>query len=233
MTSVRVLCSNWEMTIPFASYFDHTLLRPTARVDEIEALCQEAMDHSFYAVCVNPCWLSLCKNLLLPSSVKLCTVVGFPLGANDSVVKLKETELALLAGAQEIDCVLNIGFLKSQKFEAAGNELKSIVKLCQNRALVKVIVESGILSNEELKTAIQLVNESGAEFIKTSTGFASVGATDEAIKTMQHLGRTGLKIKASGGIKTASDFKKFVAAGATRIGASQSVAILKELVEEK
>jgi deoxyribose-phosphate aldolase len=219
------------MALPFASYFDHTLLRPTASVEEIETLCQEAIEHSFYSVCVNPCWLSLCQRILLKSSVQLCTVVGFPLGANDSVVKLKETELALLAGAQEIDCVLNIGFLKSNKFEAAGSELKSIVNLCKNSALVKVIVESGILSVEELKVAIQLVNESGAEFIKTSTGFANVGATEDAIKNMQLWGRSGLKIKASGGIKTATDFNKFVAAGASRIGASQSVAILKELLE--
>lgn len=221
------------MTIPFSSYFDHTLLRPTAISEEFATLCQEAVEHSFYAVCINPCWLPFCKSILHKSSVKICTVVGFPLGANDTVVKLKETELALYAGAQEIDCVLNIGFLKSHKLDAVGSELKNIVKLCKDKALVKVIVESGVLTNNELKAAIELVNESGAEFIKTSTGFASVGATEDAIKSMCLLGRPGLQIKASGGIKTAEDFKKFAAAGATRIGASQSVAILKDLLGQK
>lgn len=233
MTSTEVLCSNWEMTQDIASYFDHTLLRPTASAEEIEALCREALEHQFFAVCVNPCWLSLCRGLLKNSKVQLCTVVGFPLGANDTVVKLKETELALSAGAQEIDCVINIGFLKSQKMDPVASELKKIVNLCKNSALVKVIVESGILSADELNVAIDLVNESGAEFIKTSTGFATVGATEEAIKSMRLRGRPQLKIKASGGIKTASDFKKFVSAGATRIGASQSVSILKDLLGEK
>ncbi len=215
----------------FSKFIDHTLLRPTATASEIETLCKEAIEYSFYSVCVNPCWLSACNEHLSSSSVKLCTVVGFPLGTNESQLKLNETELALKRGAQEIDCVLNIGFLKSQMLSATSEEIKNIVSLCRSQALVKVIVESGVLSNEELKTAIHLVNESGAEFIKTSTGFASVGATEEAVKLMRSLGRSDLKIKASGGIKTATDFRKYVDLGVSRIGASQSVAILKDLME--
>lgn len=214
---------------PFARYVDHTLLRPTATEAEIEKLCAEAIEHCFYAICVNPCWLSFCQKQLSSSRVQLCTVVGFPLGANHPKTKLRETELALKEGAQEIDCVLNIGFLKSKKISAALEDIKDIVQLCKSQALVKVIVESGILSESELKIAIDLVNESGAEFIKTSTGFASIGATEEAVKLMRLTGRPGLKIKASGGIKTAEDFKKYLELGVSRIGASQSVTILKEL----
>jgi deoxyribose-phosphate aldolase len=213
----------------FAAYFDHTLLRPTATEQEIVQLCKEATAHSFFSVCVNPCWLAICKSLLSNSSVKLCTVVGFPLGANDTLTKLKETEEALSNGAQEIDCVINLGFLKSGKTKLVQQELQEIHSLCAGTALVKVIVESGILSHEELLSAITLVNNSSAEFIKTSTGFAAVGATEDAVKTMRQFGRGGLQIKASGGIKTAQDFQKYTKLGATRIGASQSVAILQEL----
>lgn len=213
----------------FARYFDHTLLKQTATSLEIETLCREALEHSFFSVCVNPCWLSFCQQFLSQSPVKLCTVIGFPLGATSLKSKLDETANALGEGAQEIDCVMNIGFLKSQKTSLIAEELSGIMQLCQKKALVKVIVESGVLSETELQTSIQLVNDSGAEFIKTSSGFASIGATASAVKTMHALGRPGLQIKASGGIKTAADFKLFTALGASRIGASQSVSILSEL----
>ncbi|MBY0384533.1 deoxyribose-phosphate aldolase [bacterium] len=217
----------------FAQYFDHTLLRQTANAIEIETLCREAIEHSFFSVCVNPCWLSLCQQFLSRSSVKLCTVIGFPLGANSIKSKLDETANALGEGAQEIDCVMNIGYLKSQKTSFIAEELAGMTRLCKGTALVKVIVESGVLSETELHTAIQLVNDSGAEFIKTSSGFASVGATVAAVKMMRTLGRPDLKIKASGGIKTAKDFKTFTSLGASRIGSSQSVAILSELLEAR
>ena len=213
----------------WASYFDHTLLKQSATDVEIETLCAEAKNHSFFSVCVNPCWVSLCREHLAGTPVKVCTVVGFPLGANQTKIKLAETQQALIDGAGEIDCVLNVGFLKSKKTQLVLEELRQIVHICQNRALVKVIVESGILSRDELLTAIELVNESGAEFIKTSTGFANVGATEEAVQLMKTHGRKNLSIKASGGIKTAADFQKFILLGAQRIGASQSVAILQDL----
>lgn len=213
----------------YAAYFDHTLLRPTATEQEILRLCEEAITHSLFSVCVNPCWLAACKATLSASSVKLCTVIGFPLGANETLTKLRETELALEQGADEIDCVINLGYLKSGKASLVSSELQQLTSLCKGHALVKVIVESGVLSPEELVTAIDLVNKSGAEFIKTSTGFAQTGATEAAVKTMRKLGRSGLQIKASGGIKTADDFRKYVDLGASRIGASQSVSILQEL----
>lgn len=218
-----------DLTQNFAAYFDHTLLRASATEAEIVRLCDEALQHSFFSVCVNPCWLSVCKAALSSSSVKLCTVVGFPLGANDTLAKLRETEIALKAGAHEIDAVINLGFLKSGKIKELSDELLQLAQLCKGAALVKVIVESGMLSREELSTAIDIVNQSSVEFIKTSTGFATVGATEEAVTLMRTLGRAGLKIKASGGIKTAHDFRKFVTLGASRIGASQSVSILQEL----
>jgi deoxyribose-phosphate aldolase len=225
----ELLQDGMDSTKMFAASFDHTLLRPTATENEIVQLCEEAVEHSFFSVCVNPCWLDVCKATLATSSVKLCTVVGFPLGANDSFTKLKETESALKHGANEIDCVLNIGFLKSGRAQLVANELTQLTSICRGHALVKVIVESGVLSHEELLQAISLVNESSAEFIKTSTGFAHIGATEVAVKTMRQFGRPNLKIKASGGIKTAEDFRKYVDLGASRIGASQSVSILKEL----
>ncbi len=217
----------------YAAYFDHTLLRPTATEQEILQLCQDAINHSLFSVCVNPCWLTTCKATLTASAVKLCTVVGFPLGANETLTKLKETELALQYGADEIDCVINIGFLKSGKTQLIASELKQLTSICKNHALLKVIVESGILSQDELAVAIDLVNQSGAEFIKTSTGFAQTGATEEAVQTMLQLGRPGLQIKASGGIKSADDFRQYISLGASRIGASQSVSILQELARSQ
>ena len=213
----------------YAAYFDHTLLRPTATQQEILQLCEDAITHSLFSVCVNPCWLTACKAALSASSVKLCTVIGFPLGANETLTKLRETELALQNGADEIDCVINLGFLKSGKTQLMANELKQLTAICRGHALVKVIVESGSLSHDELVVAIDLVNKSGAEFIKTSTGFAQTGATETAVQTMRQLGRPGLQIKASGGIKSADDFRKYVDLGASRIGASQTVSILQEL----
>jgi len=213
----------------FHSYFDHTLLKPDAMQSEIEKLCSEALEYKFFSVCVNPHWIPVVRRLLTSSSVKTCTVVGFPLGANLFTTKIAETEQALAAGAEEIDCVINIGALKSGDVATVKKELAGIVDLCQPNFLVKVIVESGILTDDELATAIKLVSDSGAEFIKTSTGFAAKGASPEAVSAMKQLGRPGLKIKASGGIRTAQDFKIYSNLGVDRIGASRSVEILKEL----
>jgi len=217
------------MTTSFSQYFDHTLLKPTATTHDILQLCQEAQTHHFFSVCVNPYWIPLCVDSLRESSVEVCTVVGFPLGANTITTKLRETEEALTLGATEIDVVINIGALKEQQHKYVKQELMSVVDICKNHALVKVIVESGVLNPEELSWAIDAVNESGAEFIKTSTGFAAVGARPESVAQMKNLGRPGLKIKASGGIRTAQDFLQYVELGVHRVGASQSVSILKDL----
>jgi deoxyribose-phosphate aldolase len=211
-----------------ASYFDHTSLKADATLSDITQLCNEARTNNFFAVCVNPFWISQCRPLLAGSSVKICTVIGFPLGAS-GVSSVQETLWALNQGAQEIDCVLNIGALKSQLFKPMQNELNEIVSVTRGRALVKVIVESGILTTEELRQAILAVNASGAEFIKTSTGFATQGATVEAVQMMKELRRSGLKIKASGGIRTAEDAKTYLDLGVDRIGASQSVSIFEAL----
>jgi len=216
-------------TAKAARYIDHTLLKQSATRTEIAKLCAEAMEFNFYSVCVNPFWIPLCRRVLANSKVKVCTVVGFPLGANLTKTKIEETAHALAEGAQEIDCVINVGALKSGNLPVVGDELEGIISQCRGRALVKVIVESGLLTQEQLIAVIQVVNESGAEFIKTSTGFASTGATPEAVQLMRKFGRPDLQIKASGGIRNAEDFQNYVALGATRIGASRSVEILKEL----
>ncbi len=214
---------------PLAPFFDHTVLKPDATSQDIKKLCAEALEHQFFSVCVNPHWIPPCALLLRDSSVKVCTVVGFPLGANSSAVKIFETEEALRAGASEIDVVINIGALKDNHLSLVTQELQDVVRTCRGKALVKVIVESGILKPQELLWAIDCVNNSGAEFIKTSTGFAGTGATPEAVNQMKLHGRSGLKIKASGGIRTAADFKTYVDLGVHRIGASKSVEILKDL----
>jgi deoxyribose-phosphate aldolase len=212
-----------------AKYFDHTLLKQSATRTEVAKLCSEAMEHGFFSVCVNPFWVAMCRKILAASQVKTCTVVGFPLGANLTKTKIEETVHAVSEGAQEIDCVINVGALKSGNLPVIGDELEGIISACRGRALVKVIVESGLLNHEELLSVIQIVSDSGAEFIKTSTGFASTGATPEAVQAMKKFGRPGLQIKASGGIRSADDFKTYVSLGATRVGASRSVEILKEL----
>ena len=233
MTSRRRAATFFAMEMKLAQYFDHTLLKQSATRAEIAKLCAEAKEHGFFSVCVNPYWVPFCRELLGGSPVLTCTVVGFPLGANLATSKVDETKRVLAEGAQEIDFVLNVGALKSGELTSVSEELSGIVEACQNRALVKVIVESGILLSDELLSAIQLVNASGAEYIKTSTGFATTGATPEAVQTMKKLGRPGLKIKASGGIRSVSDFKFYTGLGVHRIGASASVEILGELRKEK
>lgn len=217
------------MTPSYSHYFDHTLLKPDATSKDILQLCQEAQTHAFFSVCVNPYWVPTCVEALKQTSVAVCTVVGFPLGANTATTKIAETETCLRLGATEIDVVLNIGALKDRRTQYVAEELQSVVAVCKERALVKVIVESGLLNTDELSWAVDAVNESGAEFIKTSTGFAAVGATPESVHQMKLQGRSGLKIKASGGIRTAQDFMQYVNLGVHRIGASKSVSILKDL----
>ncbi|MBY0315732.1 MAG: deoxyribose-phosphate aldolase [Bdellovibrionales bacterium] len=211
-----------------AHLFDHTVLKQDATSDDVKNLCREAREHNFFSVCVNPCWIRLTQKELAGSAVKVCTVIGFPLGANTTEAKLSEAQDAISLGADELDFVMNVGALKSGDFNLVKNELKTLIQAVDKKALSKIIVESGALTREELSQAIQAVNESGAEFIKTSTGFFGTGATVEAIKLMRELGRPGLKIKASGGIRSYDDFQKFYALNVERVGASKSVEILKD-----
>jgi deoxyribose-phosphate aldolase len=209
---------------------DHTLLKPDATPDQIAQLSYEARKYRFASVCVNPTHVRLCAELLQGSQVKVCTVVGFPLGATPPEVKLFETQNALKDGATEIDMVINIGALKSNDYELVARDIRGIVLSAhQAGALVKVIIETGLLTREEKVAACLLAKEAGADFVKTSTGFSGGGATTEDVALMREVVGAGLGVKASGGIKTYEDAQSMLSAGATRIGASAGVAILHGL----
>jgi deoxyribose-phosphate aldolase len=213
-----------------ARMIDHTLLKPEASREQIEKLCREAARFDFAAVCVNAYWIPLCAAILRPTPVKVCTVVGFPLGATLTSAKRGETAEALRLGADEIDMVMNIGAIKSGDYARVENDIRAIAEVTQDAgALLKVIFENVLLTREEKIAACELSLAAGADFVKTSTGFSSGGATVEDVALMRaHVGnRAG--VKAAGGIRTADQFQAMVAAGADRIGASASVAICRKL----
>lgn len=210
------------MTI--AEYFDHTNLNPAASQGDIETLCQEAIEHGFFSVCVNPVHVKLAKKLLVDSSVKVTTVVGFPLGQNLTSVKVFETMQAVSDGADEIDMVLNYGALKEGDLEQVKSDISAVRQACPSQVL-KVILETSQLSDEEIITACEICEIAKADFVKTSTGFRGDGATTHHVKLMKTYFH-GL-VKASGGIRTYEDFKDMVDAGADRIGASASVSIVQ------
>lgn len=219
-----------------ARKFDHTNLQTDATEGDIARLCRESIERGFFAVCVNPCYLSLTRPLLAGTSVRVCTVAGFPLGANATAAKLAETAQALRDGADEIDVVMNLGLFKSRKTTEVETELQQIagaVKSAGADKICKVIVESALLSPGEIELACRVVDESGADFIKTSTGFSKAGgATLEALEVIQrHRGR--LKVKAAGGIRNLDTALAMLRAGADRLGSSQSVAILAELQQRQ
>lgn len=213
-----------------AQMIDHTLLKPDAVPSRVEQLCREASENSFFSVCINPNYVPLAAKLLQDSSVAVCTVVGFPLGAHQTVVKAKETELALDQGACEIDMVLNIGALKSGDYTLCRDDIAPLADLCkQKNALLKVILETCLLSDEEKNTACSICMDAGADFVKTSTGFSSGGATVDDIRLMSAaVSKAGLGVKASGGIRTYQHAIAMIEAGATRIGASSSLAIIQD-----
>jgi len=217
-----------------ASKFDHTNLQPDATAADIELLCREAKDHDFFAVCINPCYVRLARNVLSGSPVKVFTVVGFPLGANASSTKLAETETGLRDGAEEIDMVMNIGAFKSGRTAEVIEEIRQVVRIVKSAGaekICKVIVESALLTSSEIEQACKIVNTAGADFIKTSTGFSKAGgATIEAVDLMNR-NRGKLKVKAAGGIKDLNTALSMLYAGADRLGSSRSVAILAELRE--
>ena len=212
-----------------ASMIDHTLLKPEATRAQVEQVCDEAKQHGFASVCVNPTHVRLCAQRLKGSPVKVCTVVGFPLGATLPEVKAFETQQALEAGATEIDMVVNIGALKSQDNDLVARDMAAVVRAAHaGNALVKVILEAALLSDDEKITACQLAQSAGADFVKTSTGFGPGGATVEDVALMRRAVGPAMGIKAAGGIRTLADAQKMIAAGATRIGASASVKMMAE-----
>ncbi|MBP1765448.1 MAG: deoC [Firmicutes bacterium] len=202
-----------------AKYIDHTLLKADATVEDIIRLCQEAETYGFAAVCINPCYVDLAAHLLAESEVNVCTVIGFPLGANLTEVKVLETKEAVLRKAKEVDLVMNIGAAKSGRWEAVVDEIKQVVEAADG-AVVKVIIETALLTTEEKKQACQAVIDGGAQYVKTSTGFSSGGATEEDVRLLKELVGDQLKIKAAGGIRTREQAETMIAAGAARIGTS-------------
>lgn len=205
-------------------YIDHTLLKPTATTSDIEKLCKEAIDHKFYAACVNGCYAKLANEQLQGSSVKLAVVIGFPLGAMSTDSKVYEARNGVENGANEIDMVMNVGWLKSGKFDLIQHEISSIKKAIGSTVL-KVIIETCYLSNNEKIKACELAMAAGADFVKTSTGFGTGGATLEDVKLMKDVVGNTTKIKASGGIKDRATALKYIALGVSRIGTSSGIAI--------
>ena len=210
-----------------AQYIDHTLLKPTATIQDLKKLCEEAQQYNFYAVCVPPPLVKNAKNALQSSNVKVATVIGFPFGYSIARAKLAEAQQAIQDGADELDVVINLVALKNKAWQYLELEMESIVEIAhQNNKLVKVIIESGILTDEEIIKCCEVYTKAGVDFLKTSTGYAEKGATIEAIQLMrQHLPST-IKIKASGGIRNFEQALQYVKAGADRLGCSASVAIV-------
>ena len=206
---------------------DHTLLKPNSSKDEIEQLCNEAIKYQFAAVCVNPYYVSYCKKLLKNTDVKIATVVGFPLGASTKNTKVFETIDAINKGADEIDMVINIAALKDGAYQVVSDEIKDIVKAAHKKVLVKVIIETCLLNDDEKKKACELALEAGADFVKTSTGFSTGGATVEDVKLMKSVVGDKMQVKASGGIRDLEAAKMMIEAGATRLGTSSGVKIVE------
>jgi len=214
--------------LQLASMIDHTLLKPEATPDQIAQLCFEARKYGFASVCVNPGHVKLCADLLRGSEVKVCTVIGFPLGATSPETKVYETETALRDGATEIDMVINIGALKGADYTWVARDIRGVVEIAHAAgAIVKVIIETSLLSDEEKVKASLLAKEAGADFVKTSTGFAGGGATAQDVALIRRVVGPEMGIKAAGGVRTFEDAKSMVAAGATRLGASAGVKIVQ------
>ncbi len=203
---------------------DHTLLAPDATIEQIIKLCNEAKEHRVASICINPCYIPLAKKEL-NGEINICTVVGFPLGANTAEVKAKEASEAVIMGANEIDMVINIGLLKSGCYEELLSEIK-LVKSAVGNKVLKVIIETCLLTESEKRKMCQIVEKSGADFIKTSTGFSKGGATFEDIELFYEELKGRVRIKAAGGIRTREDMEKFISLGADRLGTSSAVKIL-------
>lgn len=208
-----------------AGMIDHTVLKADAKEADVRKLCEEALKYNFASVCINPAYVELAAELLKDSNVKVCTVIGFPLGANTKEVKAFETTDAINKGAHEVDMVINIGKLKDGNYDYVREDIKAVVDASKGKALSKVIIETCLLTDEEKVKACQLAKEAGADFVKTSTGFSTGGATPEDIKLMRETVGPEMGVKASGGVRSFEDAVKVIENGATRIGASASIAI--------
>ena len=207
-------------------YIDHTLLKAEATQEQITKLCNEAKQYDFASVCVNTCYVPLCKQLLAGSDVKVCCVVGFPLGAMDTEAKAFETKKAVEKGAQEVDMVINVGALKQGNLEYVTNDIKAVVEAAKP-AITKVIIEACLLTDEEKVKACEASLKAGADFVKTSTGFSTGGATPEDVALMKKTVGDKCKVKAAGGIRTYEDAQKMIAAGADRLGCSAGIQIME------
>lgn len=212
-----------------AKMIDHTLLKADATKEQVVTLCEEAKQYVFASVCVNPTWVKVASELLSGTEVKVCTVIGFPLGATTSATKAFETEDAIKNGATEVDMVINIGALKDKNYDLVKEDIQAVVDAAKGKALSKVIIETSLLTIEEKEIACKLAVEAGADFVKTSTGFSTGGATVEDIALMRKTVGPDVGVKASGGVRSSEDTEKMIAAGATRIGASSGVAIVNGL----
>lgn len=210
-----------------AKYIDHTLLKANATEAQIRRLCEEAREYHFASVCVNTCYVPLAAELLKGSGVKTCCVVGFPLGAMSTAAKAFEAADAVKNGAEEVDMVINIGAVKFGDWDYVAKDIEEVVKASHDKALVKVIIETCLLTDDEKVLACRTAKEAGANFVKTSTGFSIGGATVEDIRLMRETVGTEMGVKASGGIKTYEDAIAMIEAGATRIGASSGIAIVE------
>lgn len=209
---------------------DHTILKPEASIDDIRKLCIEAKEYNFYSVCVNSAYVNVAYNFLLHSNVKVCSVVGFPLGAMIKEAKAYEAKFAVDSGAEEIDMVINIGLLKSGKIDLFERDIKKVREACK-ASVLKVIIETCLLNDKEKILACQIAKEYGADFVKTSTGFSTGGATEHDIALMRKTVGDKMGVKASGGIKTYEDAIRMINAGANRLGTSSGIAIMKSAKE--
>ncbi len=216
--------------ISFAKLFDHTLLKPDSTEEDIHKLISEARYWGFHAVCVNPVWVKLCSSELKGTGIKVCSVIGFPLGATTTYSKIVEAINAVADGAQELDMVINIGYLKSGMFAKAEAEIRAVKEAIGSDRILKVIIECCLLSEEEKEIAVKIVLNAGADYVKTSTGFSKWGAVVDDVKLLSSIAKpAGIGVKAAGGIRDLNKALDMLEAGATRLGASNSVRIMEEL----
>ena len=220
------------MTTNVAKMIDHTLLKADATKEQIEKICAEAKEYNFASVCVNPTWVKTSAELLNGTEVKVCTVIGFPLGASTPETKAFETKNAIENGATEVDMVINIGALKGGDNELVERDIRAVVDAAKDKALTKVIIETCLLTEEEKVRACELSVKAGADFVKTSTGFSTGGATAEDIALMRKTVGPAIGVKASGGVRSAEDAELMIKAGASRIGASSGAAIVNGLTSD-
>lgn len=210
-----------------AQYIDHTILNADATKADIQRVCEEAKEYNFKTVCIQPYWVKYAKEILGDSKVGVTTVIGFPLGANTTEIKVAEAKLAVAEGASDVDMVINIGALKSEDYDTVLKDIQAVVDAVTGQAIVKVILETSLLTKSEKIRASELAKQAGADFVKTSTGFSTVGATLDDVQLMRATVGPDMGVKASGGVRTFEDAKAMIEVGATRIGASSGISIIE------